>query len=371
MRILQVVTLLSSDGAFGGPARVALNQGHELVKRGHDVTVAAASRGYPDPPTELDGVPVKMFPARTLVPATGFAGMGAPGLMRWFLQHGAEFDIVHVHFARDLVVLPVAMAARRKGVPYILQPHGMVVPSAHPLAGPLDSMWTRRVLRDAGAVCYLTPLERDQLTSVARSRLRLSHLINGVPDYPAAGPRTGPPEVLFAARLHPRKRPLAFVEMAHALLAEGADARFTLVGADEGEGTAVRAAIGGERRISWEGALPPAEVPGRVARASLYVLPSVREPYPMSVLEAMSVGLPVVVSDDCGLASLIDQHRCGIVAEPTVASLADAVRTLLSDPALASSMGDRGRRTVRAGHSMTAVGEQLDHTYRQLVGSSL
>ena len=74
MRILQVVTLLSPDGAYGGPARVALNQSAELVSRGHDVTVVGATRGYRDVPTELNGVPVKLFAARTLVAANWFRG---------------------------------------------------------------------------------------------------------------------------------------------------------------------------------------------------------------------------------------------------------------------------------------------------------
>ena len=91
MRILQVVTLLSPDGAYGGPARVALNQSAELISRGHDVTVAAATRGYRVPPTELDGVPVRLFAARTLVPGTGLAGMGAPATEQVVPPHRAEF----------------------------------------------------------------------------------------------------------------------------------------------------------------------------------------------------------------------------------------------------------------------------------------
>ena len=83
----------------------------------------------------------------------------------------------------------------------------------------------------------------------------------------------GPPEVLFAARMHPRKRPIAFVEMAKALLDAGVNARFTLVGPDEGEGPALRAALKGDPRISWEGALAPAAIPRRMAAASVYVLP--------------------------------------------------------------------------------------------------
>ena len=79
MRILQVVTLLSPEGAYGGPARVALNQSAELIEQGHDVTVAAATRGYRVPPTELNGVPVRLFEARTLLSRNGIRRPGCAG----------------------------------------------------------------------------------------------------------------------------------------------------------------------------------------------------------------------------------------------------------------------------------------------------
>jgi glycosyltransferase involved in cell wall biosynthesis len=370
MRILQVVTLLSPDGAYGGPARVALNQSAELLGRGHDVTVAGATQGYEVVPTELNGVPVKLFAARTLIPGTGFAGMGAPALSRWFDSNWTGFDIVHVHFTRDLVVLPMALATRRRRIPYVLQTHGMIVPSSHPLAAPFDAAWTRKVLRAAGAVFYLTPQERAQLTAVAGPGLRLVALGNGVPDYPTALRPAGRPEVLFAARMHPRKRPVAFVEMAKELLNVGVDARFTLIGPDDGEGPALRRAIKGQSRISWEGALPPTAIPQRMAAASVYVLPSIHEPYPMSVLEAMSVGLPVVVSADCGLAQLVERTHCGVVVEPEVPALAAAVESILADPSLARAMGGRARDTVRTELRMTEVGDRLMDTYTGLVGGT-
>jgi glycosyltransferase involved in cell wall biosynthesis len=368
MRILQVVTLLSPDGAYGGPARVALNQSAELMSRGHDVTVAAATRGYRVVPTELDGVPVRLFASRTLVPGTGLAGMGAPALGRWFHVNGPSFDVVHIHIARELVVLPVASAARRRRIPYVLQTHGMVVPSRHPLAPLVDGIWTRKLLRSAAAVFYLTPQEREQIGAVAGRGLRLVQLGNGVPTYPATAETPEPPEVLFAARMHPRKRPLAFVEMAKALLDAGVNARFTLVGPDEGEGRELRRAIAGDPRISWEGALPPDAIPQRMAAASVYVLPAVREPYPMSVLEAMSVGLPLVITDDCGLAPLVERTQSGIVTDPSVPALATAVNKLVRDQSLAHAMGERGRSTVHTELGMHAVGDRLENVYTQSVG---
>jgi glycosyltransferase involved in cell wall biosynthesis len=363
MRILQVVALLSPDGAFGGPARVALNQSAELIRRGHDVTLAAGTRGYPVSTREVHGVPVRLFGARTLLPGTGFPGMGAPGLASWFRRSGAGFDAVHIHFGRDLVVLPVAIAARRQRIPYVLQTHGMVVPSRHPLAGPLDMVWTRKVLRDAKSVLYLTEQEGAQLEEVARAPLHLVHVGNGVPDYPAVSRGPEKPEVLFVARMDARKHPVTFVEMAKTLLDEGLDAKFTLVGPDEGEGAAVRAAIGAEPRISWEGPLLPAAIPGRMAESSVYVLPSEREPYPMSVLEAMSVGLPVVISADCGLAPLVEQAGCGVVTDGQAPAFVAAVRTILTDELLARAMGKRGRETAHAKFGMHAIGDRLIDIY--------
>ncbi len=368
MRILQVVTLLSPDGAYGGPARVALNQSAELVGRGHDVTVVGATRGHQHVPTELEGVPVKLFAARTLLPHIRFAGIAAPGLGKWMRSNWDSFDITHIHFGRDLVVLPVAAAARRRGIPYLLQTHGMVVPTNHPLAAPLDGLWTQKVLRDARAVFFLNPQERRQLVAVAGPGLRLVELDNGVPRYPAAAPVPGRPEVLFAARMHPRKRPVAFVEMAKKLLDAGVDARFTLVGHDEGEGRALRAALNGDPRITWEGALAPGAIPARMAAADVYVLPSVREPYPMSVLEAMSVGLPVVVTNDCGLAPMVERSRSGIVTDPAVPALAAAVDSILGDRPRARSMGERGRETVHTQFGMRAIGDRLLETYAEVAG---
>jgi glycosyltransferase involved in cell wall biosynthesis len=362
MRILQVVSLLSADGAFGGPARVAINQSAELRRQGHDVVLAAGTRGYETPPTEIEGVSLRLFPARTALPFVGFPGMTAPGLARWFRTHAHEFDVVHIHFGRDLMVIPVAVLARRKHLPYLLQTHGMVIPSRNPLAGPLDTLWTRRLLTDASAVLYLTELEGRQLREVARREVRLVQLPNGVPDYPVHPTHNGTPEILYLARLDARKRPVLFVEMARRMIADGVDARFTLIGPDEGEGPAVLAAIAGEPRITWEGAIDPAEAPGRMAGASALVLPSEREPYPMAVLEAMSVGLPVVVCTDCGLAPAISRSGSGIVSDGNVGALAAAVTAVLSD---SHRYGRRARQTAIRDFGMAAIAQRLLTLYRQ------
>ena len=103
-----------------------------------------------------------------------------------------------------------------------------------------------------------------------------------------------------------------------------------------------------------------------MAAASVYVLPSVREPYPMSVLEAMSVGLPVVVSADCGLAPLVERARCGIVTDRGDASVCSCrqIHPRRTDFSLGRWASGRGKRRV-ANFGMGAIGDRLMTVYNE------
>ncbi|MFE6235566.1 glycosyltransferase [Cellulosimicrobium sp. NPDC057862] len=370
LRVLHVATLLTPDGAYGGPVRVATNQVRALRARGHDALLVAAATGFDELPTTWDGVPVVTFPAVRAAPGTGFAGLAAPSMVRWIRAHGTRADVAHVHLARDLVTLPAAVAWGRSGKPFVTQTHGMVMPSAHPLAAPLDALLTRRVVARASRSFALTPVEEAGLRTLFGPRVSVQRLVNGVP-VRGQGERPSPdhhPEVLFLARLHPRKRPLAFVDAAARLAPRFPEARFRLVGPDEGEGPAVRERIAAlpadvRARVAWEGALPPERTTDRLARASLYVLPSVDEPFPMSVLEAMSCGVPVVVTRTCGLAAPVSRAGAGEVVGEDVDDLTAAMARFLGSPRRAQDAGRRARDLVRTDYSMDAVTDALEHAY--------
>lgn len=371
MKIIQLVPLFTPDGAYGGPTRVAVNQTRELRRRGHEVTLVGGALGYGDVlPTSVDGVPVQMFHARRLFPPMGFAGVVSPRLLRWF--HGASktADIVHLHLARDLITMPAARLALRNDARYVVQAHGMIDESTKMLARPLDALVTRRTLQNALRVYYLTIAERDSLEAVAGRTLRLEHLVNGVPSATDIGTPGSDIEVLFLARLHSRKRPDLFVRAALALAATHPHVRFTLVGPDEGMAQTVTDLIANapaNQRVSWEGALPPERTLNRIAAASIYVLPSVDEPFPMSVLEALSLGKPVVVTDSCGLAPAIATSGAGIVVDSTLESLTAAIDHLLNDATARRRAGTRAKRLADDRFSMTTVVDQLELSYRDLL----
>lgn len=373
MRILHVVTLVTPDGRYGGPLRVALNQVAALRAAGHRVLLAAGAAGFGGPlPSTYAGLDLTLFPARQLLPGTGFAGVAAPGMLPWLRRAARGADVAHIHLARDLTSLPAAAAIAATGLPYVLQTHGMIDPSTSPLAAPLDAVATKRVLRGARTICSLTPIETEGLRAVEPGLTSVTLLHNGVPASElVADTDDTAPDVLFLARLAPRKHPADFVRAAHLLAAEFPTATFSLVGPDEGELAEVERLLalddaGG--RIRYEGSLPPEQTLARMSRAAIYVLPATDEPYGMTLLEAMSVGLPTVCLSDCGLADAV-RATGGEVVEPGPESLASGITALLRDAGRRRRSAAVGRAYVSEHTSMAGIAGRLGEIYRQAVRS--
>jgi glycosyltransferase involved in cell wall biosynthesis len=369
MKIIQVATLITPDGAYGGPVRVAVNQTRALLAAGHEVDLVAGAFGFGRTlPTEFDGVPVRLFPAR-IIPTLGFSGTYAPGLQNWLRTNMVKTNVIHVHMGRDMVTLPSALIARKLGMPYVLQTHGMVTPSSHPLAGFVDRRWTVPALKSAKRILFLTPEESIGLSTVAPLSSTLEQLHNGVPEFPEASPiASNGMEVLFLARLHERKRPLIFVELAKQLHALFPSVRFVLAGPDGGEGTAIREAIrssGISHVLSWEGAIAPERTAERISKCNVYVLPSINEPFPMSVLEALALGKPAVVTNSCGLADAIGNGEAGAVVDATLDSLAEAVSCLLADDVYRQKVGRNAQALARSDFGMNHVVERLEELYAE------
>ena len=366
MRILHVVTLASPDGAFGGPLRVAVNQAEALRTAGQEVLVIAGARGFDVEPTMLGGASAKLFPAVSILPGSRFAGMFSSKLIRWLVKHAEEFDVAHIHYARDLIVMPAARILRKRGVPCVLQPHGMIAPSNHPLAGTTDRLFIRSELSNSAAVLALNLDEERLLREVARGPINVQLLPNGVPepkDYHPALDGSRAPEFVFIGRLHPVKRPDMLVRAAQLVARRGISLRAAVVGPDEGAVAAIDDAIESLRGVVVrEAALAPADVASRIAASDVVVLPSERESFGMSAAEAMALGRPVIVAENHGIAPYVKKGG-GLVFDGSEEGLADAIAVLARDKFRRNEMGRRAAEIARADFSMGVIGRKLIDIY--------
>lgn len=370
MRVVHVVTLVSDDGAYGGPTSVAAGQLEECAARGHEVTLVSLWRGRSPAPARIGSVPLRTRPARSLLPGR-FTGLMHPLLVRdmWSAMGGA--DVVHVHAGRDLVSIAALAVAALRRKRFVAQTHGMVQPRRAAAVRLFDRVYVP-LLRRARGCLVLTEQERRAVAEViGAGGPPLVTLPNGVRPERGGGAedRRRDREVLFLARLHPRKRPDAFVEMAALVHRRMPDVRFTLYGADEGVLPAVRRLIdahGLEGVVSYGGALGHAEALRAYARAAVYVLPSVDEPFGMTVIEALSAGTPVVCTNTCGIAEELARRGAAMVTDGSPREMAEAVCGLLADDHKRGALVEAGRRAVAEAFSVHAVADRLEAIYRRV-----
>jgi glycosyltransferase involved in cell wall biosynthesis len=374
MKLTHVVTYVSEDGAFGGPVAVAVGQAAELARRGHEVELLAGWDGRAE--LSVPGVSVRLFPVSAL-PVGGFSGLRAPALARHLFDapDGSAPDAVHVHLARDLITLPLARRLASAGRPYVVQPHGMVMPDARPKTRAFDALWTRRALRGASTAFALTQREATGLAAVGGPAVHVERIANGIAaeaaDDGAGGADAADardaarPEVLFLARLHPRKRVMAFARMAQLLAERGSPARFAVVGPDEGDLAELQRFIAEHPAVplAYEGPIAQGAGRARLARASVYVLPSFGEVFPMTVLESLAAGTPAVITRDCGIADELDGRGAGVVTDGSPDELAQAVSSLITDSGAWAAAAEAGARSIAEVFGIAAVADQLEAAY--------
>jgi len=104
------------------------------------------------------------------------------------------------------------------------------------------------------------------------------------------------------------------------------------------------------------------DVPDLLGSATIAVVPSVwGEAFGLTVVEAMAAGVPVIASAVGGIPELLENGRTGMLVPPGDSrSLADAIRSLLDDPARRESMGEAGRDLAQRRFRISRVVDELD-----------
>lgn len=303
-----------------------------------------------------------------------------------FRQAASASAGIHIHGLWQLSTAAAARAAHRVDKPSVISAHGMLESWALANKGLKKKLYAALVersnLQSAACLHALTEAEASDYRQFGLTN-PIAVIPNGV-DIP-----TGISPELFLARFPAlrEKRLLLFLGRIHFkkgldILAEAwatvsrayPAAHLVLAGPDF-EGTQVKisgrlAALGADRATTFTGMLPGAEKWSALAAAECFVLPSYSEGLSVSVLEAMGMGKPVIVTKQCNLPE-VASHECGWTIEPRTAELASALEAVLRATAHARSLfGNNGRRLVADRYSWPAIGQQMADLYSWLGGGA-
>ena len=105
-------------------------------------------------------------------------------------------------------------------------------------------------------------------------------------------------------------------------------------------------------RIHWLGRIKNEELPAYINQARAFILCSLIEGHPRALVEAMACGLPIIASDAIGISNIIEHQKTGYLCDTDCASIARAIETVLSSPALMERMGAKARQYALANYSL-------------------
>lgn len=324
----------------------------------------ARDRGFGQPVTWdidlLDGYEARfMGPTARKRRLGGYVSMTAPELWPEIRNGGFDAVVVHGHYlAAHAVALAAARSAR---VPVFARGEshpGLRRPAwKRAIRAPVLKAW----LSAFDGVLAIGSANRREYAAFGVPADRIHHMPYAVDTARFAkastldraalrkrfGVRPDAPAILYAAKFEPRKRPLDLLAAHARLRASGVDASLVFAGSGALEAE-LRAGAAGSPDVVFPGFVNQAELPELYAACDVFVLPSEDEPWGLVVNEAMSVGLPVVVSRGVGCADdLVAPGVNGAVFETgDVDGLAAALRPLLQDTDFRRRFGAASRARI-------------------------
>jgi glycosyltransferase involved in cell wall biosynthesis len=263
-------------------------------------------------------------------------------------------DVVHIHFAsrassvRKMLLARLALARDAR---LIMHAHGGGYRDYWATLSPAARATTVRTLSRAHCLIVLGESWRDFFASLGVPRDRIVSLPNPVA-LPAVLPkRLGRSHVrLVYLGLFARSKGVFDVIDALTRLRPEVLGRTRLVLAGNGEMQQVRELVerrGLTRFVEVRDWLSPTERDRLLASADAFVLPSYAEGLPMSLLEAMAWGLPVISTAVGSIPEHVHDGAQGLLVTPgDVSELAGAIERIVMDDALRRTMGDRARSAV-------------------------
>ena len=393
MKVLHVVGGLGP--VYGGPSRVVKDISRSLQRLGVEVHVATTNaNGFSNltvplgQPVVEDGVTVWYF--HRPVCSANYSYTFSWHLTLWLATNVQRFDFVHIHGLFVYAALPASSFARRWRVPYAVTPHGILgrwgMRNRRPVLKWLSyQLIERRCLRGAAFIHFTSEAEKQQAQRLdfgtrgviippGLDLTNYDHLPGRNELHTLYPQLAGRPTVLCLGRLHPIKGLDLLLPAWKEVCAQIPQAMLVIAG--DGASSYVAqirqqvAELALSENVLFSGFVSGETKMCLLAGCDLFVMPSYHESFGLSVVEALTCGRPVVVSDQVAIHREVVAAEAGLVVSCQVEVLADALVQLTGDAFLRHRLGENGRRLAQAQFSMMATARALQEAYTAAIAQS-
>jgi glycosyltransferase involved in cell wall biosynthesis len=358
---LRIALMLECDGP-GGAELMMLDLARELRTRGHIVLPVGLSNGtgWLGARFEAAGFHPQNFELRKPLDT---------GAVRQLTRLLRDFKANVVHSHEFTMAVYGAAAAPRANARHVITMHGGLY-YAGALRRRLAMRWAARRSDALVGVSVATATELQRTLGVAPPRLQI--VPNGIPmrvgarDHVRNELSIAPDELLIVAvgNLYPVKGHAVLLD-ALATLRGHPGWRLAIAGRGEEEASlrARAAAAGIAERVHILGFRE--DIPDILAASDIFAMPSLSEGLPLALVEAMSFGLPVVVSHVGGIPEVVTNDVDALLVPPSnVGELAAALRALIDDAARRLSLGEAARTRAHRDYAIATMADRYESLYR-------
>jgi len=173
-------------------------------------------------------------------------------------------------------------------------------------------------------------------------------------------------DLVFVGRLEPQKNVAALLDAV-----QGLNARLAVIGTG-GQSSDLQSRYHDlQGRVRWLGNVPHTELPDYLHAAALFILPSLYEGHPKTLIEAMACGLPVIGADTPGIREIVRHGENGWLCGTDPQSIRQAIERLLKDSGLRERLGANARRFAEENYAISTIMKRELQLYRSLCPKAL
>ncbi|GAA4093634.1 XrtY-associated glycosyltransferase XYAG1 [Mucilaginibacter panaciglaebae] len=336
MKILQINASYKPAFIYGGPTMSVSKLSEEVAKAGCTLNVYTTTANgtdelpiMPNITKSVDGVEVSYFKR-----ITKDHSHLSPALLRALWRNAGQYDVIHIHAWWNLVSVLSALVAQLKRVPVVISPRGTLSDYSfdykNSLIKKLLHNWLGRPLLNRSFIHATSPAEQQSLQQIIKPR----HIFD-IPNFVkiASSAKTKLKEdsifkLLFFSRIDEKK---GLDILLHALALLKIPYHLTIAGNGDDNYISFLKNIAHynntERYISWIGFRHDDKF-DILAGHDLMILPSHNENFGNVVIESLSAGTPVLLSEGVGLAGYVTKNNMGWVCQANPQSVAGVIQDI-------------------------------------------
>lgn len=302
---------------------------------------------------------------------------GLDPMLREALEMLPPSTLVHFHGGLLPEYFQIARLLHRCGVPWVITPHGcyssVALKDGFLKKQVFIRLFDRFITRHAMRIHAVGPNSTDGLGD-PESVSKTVYIPNGspAPESPFADPGSSPFSLSFCGRLARHHKGLDLLWRGMTIARN--EIRFLRLdvigeGPDQVELDEIARALGVDGQIHMHGALFGNRKRALLADSSCFILTSRHEGFPMALVEAAALGLPLLVTEGTNFADYVRRWDCGMVtAQTTEEAIAETIVAMASSsPERLKEMGRNSVRMVRAELQWSRIAERIrDEIYRPI-----